>query len=86
MASAGQMQPDVEIRLEDPAQTALVAGTGGALTYSGKDTTLYQVAMQQIGNALGLGPSSDPGSIMFPELGANNPTLDATDMANVTAL
>jgi predicted Zn-dependent protease len=86
MPIAGVMQPDVEVRLEDPSQDALITGAGGALTYSGTGTTLYQAALHEIGHALGLGPSSDPNSIMFPELGTNNPTLDATDMADLAPL
>jgi hypothetical protein len=86
MPVAGAMQPDVEVRLEDPAQDPLASGSGGALTYSGTETTLYQAALHEIGHALGLGASSDPDSIMYPELGTSNPTIDVTDMANVTAL
>lgn len=82
----GQMQPGVIIRLENPAQTPLVAGAGGAPTYSGTGVELYQAALHEIGHALGLADNADPGSIMFAELGAANTALDLTDVANIRAL
>jgi hypothetical protein len=83
--NAGQIQ-SVIVRLEDPAEDPLIAGVGGALTYSGTQTELYQAALHEIGHALGLAESSDPNSVMFPVLGPANTALDATDMANTDAL
>jgi predicted Zn-dependent protease len=77
---------DLLVRLEDPSQNALAAGFNGALTYTGTNTTLYQAALHEIGHVLGIGETSDPNSIMYPLLGANNATLDATDIAEVDAL
>jgi len=81
----GQIQ-SVIVRLEDPAEDPLVAGSNGALVYSGTQTELYQVALHEIGHALGLAESSDPSSVMFPELGPTNTTLDASDITNIDAL
>jgi len=83
--NAGQIQ-SVIVRLEDPAEDPLIAGIGGALTYSGTQTELYQVALHEIGHALGLAESSDPNSVMFPLLGPSNTSLDATDITDVDAL
>jgi predicted Zn-dependent protease len=83
---AGQMQPGVVVRLEDPSQDALVTGPDGAFTYSGTQVELYQLALHEIGHALGLAESTDVNSVMFPELGQANQTLDATDTANIQQL
>jgi hypothetical protein len=72
--------------LEDPNQTPLVAGADGQLTYSGADATLYQLALHEIGHALGLADSADPNSIMYYELGSGNQSLDATDLTNIASL
>jgi hypothetical protein len=42
--------------------------------------------LHEIGHALGLAESSDPDSIMFPELGPENTALDASDLANIQML
>ena len=85
-ALAGQLRPGVIVRLEDPSQDAIVTGADGTLSYSGTDVSLYQVALHEIGHALGLSVSADPNSIMFPELGSANTTLDATDIADIETL
>ncbi len=54
--------------------------------YAGTDATFYQVALHEIGHALGLGDDSDPNSVMYYALGADNTTLDATDLAAIHQL
>ncbi len=88
--SVGNMfQQDVIIRLEDPALDPLVGAPGviGGLAYSGTASTFYQVVLHEIGHALGLGHSSDPGAVMYPVAGGSaNQVLDASDIAGIQAL
>ena len=82
----GQMQPGVVVRLENPAQDPIITGPGHALIYSGTQVELSQLVLHEIGHALGLAESSDPNSVMFPELGTKNRAIDAADVTNVHAL
>ena len=79
-------KPGVLIRLEDPAQDPLTPGSNGAPTYSSSQTTLQQVALHEIGHALGLAESPNPASVMFPDLGPENTTISASDIANGASL
>jgi predicted Zn-dependent protease len=78
--------PDEIVRLEDPAQFSLSLGSNGVYTYSGTTATLQQVALHEIGHALGLGHATDPQAVMYPTVGAGNQTLDATDIAGIQSL
>jgi hypothetical protein len=84
-ASGGLLLPGATVRLEDPGETGLTAAAGG-LTYQGTDTTLYQTALHEIGHALGLGDTSDPGSVMYSALDWNNAVLNSTDVAAIQHL
>jgi predicted Zn-dependent protease len=79
----GLFTGNTTIQLEAPTQDALVAGADGQSVYAGTDATLEQVALHEIGHALGLADNSDQNSIMYYELTSNNPTLDATDIAGI---
>ena len=76
--------PGTIVRLEDPAADFVDASLDSR--YQGSWTTLYQVALHEIGHALGLDHSKDPNAIMFPTLGNKNVDLDATDIAGIQAL
>ena len=82
----GQFQPGVIARIEDPNETALVTGTDGQQTFAGTDATFYQVALHEIGHALGLGDDSDVDSVMYYGASSSNQQIDATDVANIQTL
>jgi predicted Zn-dependent protease len=82
----GVLQAGGVVLLEDPGETALTTNAEGQLMYAGTDATFYQVALHEIGHALGLGDDSDPNSVMYYALGADNTTLDATDLAAIHQL
>ena len=75
--------PGTLIRLEDPAERMLV---GADPVYSGTQTGLYQVAVHELGHALGLDHSSDPAANMFPMSTTSNRDLNASDTAGIRAL
>jgi hypothetical protein len=83
--TSGDAQPGAVVRLEDPNETQLTSDANGGFTYADEDATLYQVALHEIGHALGLGDSSDPNSVMYFMLGNSNLQLDDTDIAAITA-
>ena len=82
----GNMAPDAVVRLEDPNQLALNSAGTGNFSYAGTTATLEQVALHEIGHALGLAHSTDPNAIMYPSVGASNETLDNSDIAGIQAL
>jgi len=82
----GQLLPNVIVRVEDPAQEPLVAGTFSARTYSGTDANLDQVILHEIGHALGLADTTDPNSVMYYRATGSNNTLDSNDVAGIRAL
>ncbi len=85
-AQSGALLAGVSISLEDPLQQSLVAAEDGSFTYAQTSTTLEQLALHEIGHALGFAISSDPTSIMYPILGSQNLTLNAQDQAMASAL
>jgi hypothetical protein len=84
--SDGAFQPGVVARLEDGNETPLVTNADGQLSYSGTDATFYQVALHEIGHALGLADNADPNSVMYYASSSSNTGLDATDVAAIQAL
>jgi predicted Zn-dependent protease len=82
----GAMLPNGIIRLEDPAQTPLTKGDNGILTYSGTTASFYQVALHEIGHALGLDDNNDPASIMYFEAIGSKTALSNNDVAGIQSL
>jgi predicted Zn-dependent protease len=82
----GAIQQGASVRLEDPMETSLTTDPAGSLVYSGTNTTLYQVALHEIGRAIGLSDNADPNSVMFGTASSSNQTLDQTDIDGAQAL
>ncbi|MCX7384996.1 MAG: matrixin family metalloprotease [Alphaproteobacteria bacterium] len=81
--------PGTILRLEDPAFNTIFANPGvvGGLQYTGFMSTFYQIALHEIGHALGLGHSTDDDAAMFgTALGLQNQILNASDIAGIQAL
>ena len=83
---AGHFVPDEVVRLEDPSQFSATPNGSGNYTYNGTSATLEQVALHEIGHALGLAHASDPNAVMYASVGSSNQTLDGTDIAGIQAL
>jgi predicted Zn-dependent protease len=84
--SGTRFLPDVSIFMKDPALDPLIQNADGSFTYQGTTTQLFQVVLHEMGHALGLDHSIDPNSIMYPILGPQNRTLDASDIAGIDAI
>lgn len=79
--------PDVLVRLLDPTQLAL-STSSGTLAYNDPDaTTLYQIALHEIGHAIGLAHDPiDPDAVMYPYVSGLNRQLAPVDMQGAQAI
>lgn len=83
---SGNLLPDEVVRLEDPGQLPLGGAGDGTFDYAGTTATLGQVALHELGHALGLAHSTDPNAVMYPSAGPGNQNLDGSDIAGIQAL
>jgi predicted Zn-dependent protease len=84
--AGGELQAGVQVQLENPGQASLTTDASGQLMYASTGASFEQVALHEIGHALGLADNDTAGSIMNMVLGTSNSTLDAADVANIQAL
>lgn len=82
----GQMNPGVVVRMEDPSQAPLVTAANGQAMYADTGASFEQVALHEIGHALGLGDNGNPTSIMDYLLGPSNQSLSLTDIQGMQTL
>lgn len=76
---------DEIIRLEDFSEEP-VDDVNGLLKYRSYDTSVYQVALHEIGHALGLGHSTSANDLMFDTATSLNRDLTASDIAGIRAI
>ena len=83
----GKFSPDTLVSIENPTQMPVIALSNGDFQYKGFDTTVLQVALHEVGHALGLAENpNDPTSIMNPSLTRLNRAPDAQDIAAIRYL
>jgi len=82
----GQLNPGVVVRLEDPSQAPLITAANGQATYASTGTSLEQVALHEIGHALGLADNANADSVMDYLLSSSNQSLSSTDVAGIQSL
>ncbi|RDS80259.1 hypothetical protein DWU98_15250, partial [Dyella monticola] len=85
-SNQGGTLTSAKVELEDPNQASLTTNASGQLAYANTNATFEQVALHEIGHALGLADNDIAGSIMNAVLGTGNQTLSGTDTADIQSL
>ena len=85
-SSQGGVLTGAQVELEDPNQAPLTTNESGQLSYANTNAAFEQVALHEIGHALGLADTDIAGSIMNAVLGTSNQNLGANDVSNIQSL
>ena len=83
--SGSSFAPDVVVRLEDPTETPYSV-QGSDLVIGGYGATVLQLALHEVGHALGLGHSASASDIMYSVASASNRSLSASDIEGIHTL
>ena len=82
----GILGNDTLVRLLDPASAAVALSAAGIYYYQYYGVTLLQVALHEIGHALGLDHTTDPDTIMYPYASFYNEDLAPGDIEGINTL
>ena len=85
-APTGYLSQDTIVRLLDPVFAPVSLSAQGTYYYSYYEITLYQVALHEIGHALGLDHSTDPRTLMYPVATSLNTDLARGDIEGLNTL
>ncbi|WP_419728670.1 DUF4214 domain-containing protein [Lichenicola sp.] len=80
------LAPGVTIELQDPSITPLQADASGTLIYSGTGASFEQVALHEIGHALGMAHDTSSTAVMYPTATDLNRTLSGSDIAGIQSI
>lgn len=82
----GVIGNDTLIRLLDPGANPIGIDLSGNYAYQQYGVTLYQVALHEIGHALGLAHTTDPLTAMYPYATSRNTDLTTGDIQGLNML